>query len=646
MCKGWTVGMGMFMIAACCMGARAQTGEAPPVTELPPVTIIGRARGSGLEDNANITQIITRDDIDRILPASIGELLEYKTGAAVSTGTGSGLPNRSVVSVNGLPPSYTLVLLNGTKLLSEHMHTGQNVDVIPPSAVERIEILRGAASAQYGADAIGGIVNIVTRRYAGRREAEAYVAGGTFNTYEAGGHVCAPVGTRGGLASFVSWERSDGPDMLAPAHRIDNMGYEHVNWLTRYDTAVGDKSEVYAWFNWAHNTMDWRGDTTDSDLLIPSVGLVHALTPTLDLSAEVTYAEWDADLNGEENELWQPEAHLVWRAPAAHTVMMGAEYTHNRFARTAVTAPDQEGHALYLQDEWLASKHVSLLAALRYDKVESLDGAVSPKLAILVKPADPIHLRASVSRGYHAPTLQELYEEGYGHGGTAYRFGNPDLDPEYSTTCMAGIDLYPMPALTIGMNAFYSDIDDMIVPVFEGAWAEQPDIDVWRRQNIDDAIVYGAEANLALQMGEPLRFECGYTWTDNEDEATGRQLPYSPGSSAFAKLILTQPLSRRNKLACFVGARGGFDREAWNWKPAPETPTDNPDGLTTELDDYVSLDLGARLHVGEQWSLFAKVDNVLSEDIENLDDAFTQIDGTPVYRIELRYAFAGADNGS
>ena len=72
-----------------------------------------------------------------------------------------------------LLPNYTLVMINGVPLLTDHMHTGQNIEMIPPESIERIEIMRGAASAQYGADAIGGIVNIITHKKTDKASGQA-----------------------------------------------------------------------------------------------------------------------------------------------------------------------------------------------------------------------------------------------------------------------------------------------------------------------------------------------------------------------------------------------------------------------------------------------------------------------------------------
>lgn len=319
--------------------------------------------------------------------------------------------------------------------------------------------------------------------------------------------------------------------------------------------------------------------------------------------------------------------------------MAGGEYRLNQFRQTAVEAPDPEMFGLFLQDEWSPVDQFSLMLALRYDKVEGVDGVVSPKVSASFLPTDWIRLRASVSRGFHAPTLQELYEEGFWHSGRAYRFGNPNLDPETSATYTAGVEMQPAAFLKLMVYSFYSDLNDMIVPVYEGPWEKDPAIDVWRRRNIEKAIVRGVETYARATLGRHISVEGGYTYTDNEDKETGRRLPYSPGSSLFGRLTATARMAGKAEGSVFVAVRAGFGRQAWNWKPAAGLPPDNPDGLVTKLGDYAKLDAGVAVTFDRRLELFVKIENLLAEDIGNLDDVYTILDGEPFVRAGLRYEF-------
>jgi len=599
--------------------------------------IIGSRKEMLLENTPDIIQVIGRRQIDETKPTSTGELIEYASGVCVETGTGSGLPERSVVSINGLPANYTLVLLDGVRLLTEHIHSGQNLEFIPTESVERLEIMRGAASAQFGSDAIGGIVNVVTRKCRGRREASLTASSGSYGTYESGAHLLLPILSSIRLSSSFNWKQSDGIPLTAPAHRVDNTGYRYLNLFNRFDADLLDATNLFGSINWVSNTMDWRGDETTGSLISSVMGMMHSLSPKMDLSAMVAHSKWDAELNGEINVLFESEAHATFQISDHHTLMTGLDHKWNDFERTAVDAPDQQSHGLFLQHGWIDPRGFSLMMAARYDNVEGIGGALSPKFSLLVQPTGHLRLRASVGRGFHAPTLQELYEEGYGHGGSAYRFGNPDLEPEFSTAYTVGIEIEPAHSVQLMLYAFYNDLTDMIVPVYQGPWDEDPSIDVWKRLNIENAEVYGAEANLRLYLTEFMRVESGYTYSTNQDRDSGRKLSYSPGSSAYGKLMLSSHPGETLALSGFVGIRAVFDRQAWNWKPASDAAPDNPDGLTTPMADYTKLDAGLTLALSRTYEAYLKVENILGENIENLDDAYTVIDGEPVFHVGVRY---------
>ena len=593
-----------------------------------------------LSDVPDVLQVITREEIEEINPRSTGELLEYVSGVTVETGTGSGYPKRSVIGLNGLPPQYTLVLVDGVRLLSEHIHTGQNVEQIPPEAIERIEVMRGAAAAQYGSDAIGGVVNIITRKAGDKSEKSVKVSGGSYDTYTGSFSIFEPITDRLKLSLIASREQSDGIPLEAPTHRLDNMGYEKLNLLSRLEYKLSQSSDVYGWVLGADNTMDWFNDETDSDLETAVVGMRNSITPRIDLHSEVAFSNWSAETGGEEHELLEPESFVTWDVTDYHTLTAGVDFLHREFERSAVeNAPDQDTFGLFLQDEWDVTERLIVMSALRYDKVEEVEGVVSPKISALYSFDAPVRLRGSVSRGFSAPTPQELYEKGSGHGGLAYRFGNPDLDPEYSTTYGLGADFFSGSPFELMVYNFYSKIDDLVVPVYEGPWAGHEPLQVWRRQNIDEARVYGSEIKARYTFSPNFRLEGGATFTDNEDEDTGRQLPFDPGWSPFVKAVANRRLSETWTTSGFVALDGAYNRSAWSWKPAPGAPTADPSGLTTKLDDYENLKAGVSFDYKNSWEFFFKVYNILGQDFEHLDDVHTIIDGEPYFEVGARLSW-------
>ncbi len=641
----WPVLVLLSLLAAAPAGAQDPEKPADKQDEgqtAPPRTVVVTAarREMLLSDVTDVLQVVPRREIEEMRPSSTGEILEYVPGARLETGTGSGLPKRSIVSLNGLPANYTLVLVDGVRLLSEHIHTGQNLEMIPPESIERIEIIRGAASAQYGADAIGGVVNIITRKCGPRPETFVGASAGTYHTYEGNVSILQPATEAVRASVFLHREQSDGVPLLAPAHRVGNMGYERHSGMARVDLDAGESMKAFGWINAVDNVADSRGDDVDSSLVMTAFGGSQRLARPLTLFAQASYSKWEAELAGEENEWIEPETHLVLEVARAHTFTGGVEFRRNRFTRTAVAdVPEQDAFGVFFQDEWRVTEELILAGALRIDDVEDMETALSPKISALYAPDLPLRLRGSVGRGFHAPTLQELYEEGYGHGGRARRFGNPDLEPEHSLTYSLGVEVFPADALQVTAYGHYSDIDDMIVPVYEGPWSVDPSFDVWRRTNIENARVWGGEFMARYTFSPALRLEGGYTYTNTEDEDSGRQLPYHPGSSVFARVVTELALAKSDwKLSAFIGLRAAFDRSAWDWKPPAGAPVGDPSGLVTDLEDYEKLDAGFSVGTGD-FSVFLNAYNLLGQDIENLDDAYTVLDGEPTFKIGFRWTF-------
>jgi len=612
--------------------------EAVKDEEMGVIVITATRTNTLLSDVPDVLQVITRREIEEINPSSTGELLQYLTGTSVETGTGSGRPKRHIAGLNGLPANYTLVLVDGVRLLSEHVHTGRNLELIPVEMIDRIEVARGAASAQYGADAIGGVINIITRKCKDRTEASLAGAAGMYDTYEAGASLLRPVTDNVRLSFFLNREWSAGSPIKAPQHRIGKMGYQQLNLLTRLDVDITESAAAFGWVNWVDGTMDWSDSESDSELVTGVLGAKYSFSPSVRLFAQMSYSKWEAETSGERNALLQPEGYLTWKINDANTLTAGVDFKDHNFERTAVVESGQYTIGAFAQHEWRPLDWLTLMAALRYDGVEGVEGVFSPKASILISPAWPLRIRASASRGFHAPTPQELYEVGYGHGGRALRFGNPDLRPEYSTTLGLGLEAFPGEPFELMVYGYFSDIDDMIVPVYAGPWYDDPDLapgdeptkDVWRRTNIKNARVYGGEVKARYTLSRNLRLEAAYSISDSQDTDTGRKLPYHPGSTLFFKAVGKLPITSAWKGSAFVGLQAAFDRSAWNWKPAEGAPPGDPSGVTTKLGDYQNLVAGLSISYKDRYLLYLNVNNILGQDIENLDDVFTVIDGEPV----------------
>lgn len=589
-----------------------------------------------LTKTPEVMQIITSIDIEQLNVNSTGEILEYLTGVNIESGTGSGYPKRSIVSLDGFPANYTLVMVDGIRLLTEHEHTGQNIDIIPPENIERIEIIKGAASAQYGSDAMGGIVNIVTKKASDKTESSISFSGGSYNTYNTALSVLTPVNDKVSVSTSLNYEQSDGVPLLAPSHRIGKMGYTKFSTMNNLSWLINSKSSLSSNLYYSHNSMEFANDNMYGRMMLSSMDYKHIINDHIHVTARLKYSHWDAEQSAENNGVLNPEIYFSWTKFKNNIITFGTDFNHSKFSRSAVLEHSQNALGAFVQDEIELDKW-SFLAALRYDKADNIKAVITPKFALMYQPYYNLRLRASFGRGFHAPSVMELYEKGYGHGGRAYRFGNPDLQPEYSITSTFSIEYAPIQNFQLLIHGYYNTISNMITPIYSGIWEENPNpdtvIDKWVRTNIHEAKIYGLETTIKYQLDDNLLLECGYNHSYNENSSTGGQLPYFPGESFFSKIIYNYKLSGKLDGLCFVSLRATKNRSAWDWKPATGTDFDNPDGLIRELKDYQLINVGAKFIYNKKLSLFLNAGNILGQNIQKLDDSFTEIDGEPTLKL-------------
>jgi len=614
----------------------SQTIDSLKSYNLQGVTVTASRNQKLLIKTPEVMQIITSKDIEQLNVNSTGEILEYLTGVNIESGTGSGYPKRSIVSLDGFPANYTLIMVDGIRLLTEHEHTGQNVDIIPPENIERIEIIKGAASAQYGSDAMGGIVNIITKKASDKTESSISFSGGSYDTYNTAISVLTPVNDKVSVSTLSNYEQSAGVPLLAPSHRIGKMGYTKFSTMNNLSWVIGSKSSLKSNLYYSHNSMEFGNDNMYGRMLLSSMDYKLNLNDQLIVTARLKYSHWDAEQSKEDNGVLNPEIYFSCTKFKNNIITFGTDFNHTKFSRSAVLEHTQNAIGAFVQDEIELDKW-SFLAALRYDKANNIKAVVTPKFAVMYQPYYKLRLRASFGRGFHAPSVMELYEEGYGHGGRAYRFGNPNLQPEYSTTSTFSIEYAPKRNFQFLIHGYYNTISNMITPIYSGIWEENPNpgtvIDKWVRTNIHEAKIYGLETTIKYQLNNNFLLEGGYNYSYNENSSTGKQLPYFPGEAFFSKIIYNYNLSSKIDGSSFVSLRAAKNRSAWDWKPASGTDFDNPDGLIRALKDYQLINVGVKFTYNKKVNLFLNAGNILGQNIQKLDDSFTEIDGEPTFKI-------------
>ncbi|QOC22211.1 TonB-dependent receptor [Wenzhouxiangella sp. AB-CW3] len=449
--------------------------------------------------------VIDRAAIERSQAPDILELLRLEAGIDMSRAGGPG--GQTSTFMRGTNSNHVLVLIDGVRAASSG--TGSFTwEILDPSHIERIEIVRGPRAARYGSDAIGGVIQIFTRQPEGTSVRAAY---GRYNDRalsaswgsEAFGMSLAGRRVDGFSAQnergFAFDPDDDGFENLSLNLRGSNdLGPGQLSWSARasdgeieFDQGESDFLNYAIQTEYRHDgngPWQWQGqvamyrDRLDTET---PFGFSEAVTRRVQAGVQ-------AERLIEEYTLW-----LIGLDSWRESGVSRNSWAENRYNVGAWTGL----HAHRDRTDWEAS--------LRVDEDEQFGSAVTGNLAGGWRPSDAVRLYASAGRGFRAPNFNQLYSPGSG----GLFAGNPELDPESSWTYEVGSEIRPTDGQTVTLNLFETRIDDLID--FSG-----PE---FQAVNVDRARIRGVELRHQLSL-DAWRTEASYTWQDPEDRDTGQQL--------------------------------------------------------------------------------------------------------------------------
>ncbi|HSR42558.1 MAG TPA: TonB-dependent receptor [Longimicrobiales bacterium] len=539
--RTWTGGAVAALFAAGASPA-ALAGQVP-AGSLDTLTVRVPSRVSpGLSARTRTLAVLTREEIEAVPARSVGDLLRWMNGLELQQRSGA----QADVSLRGAGFEQVLVLVDGVRV-SDAQSGHFDLDLaVPVDRIERIEVLRGPASALFGGDAVGGVVHVVTRPGSRTRVPGSGVAvpggpsvggrveGGSFGTLRLSSTQTVPVGgVRLDLGQ--EWAESDG----------DRPGTDYRNVVVHgaldAPLAGGALGVTGGWADRAFGAADfyapipaWEETRTTRLAADWTSGARGGWRLEARLSARehddlFVFFRDDPESGRNEHEGRQLGAEVV-----ARTVGEGSRFSF---------AGGLEGWTDDLESSNLGSRSESrgavfgegvarvgeagvVTLGLRADGHEAYGGFVSPSLAASWDAAPGIRLRSSVARSFRPPTWTERYYVDPFHRASA------DLDAERAWAWEAGVDWIPSAAWSLRLTGFVRRSEDLI------DWAKPDGSDeevVWVTRNVEEADFTGVELDLGGAGPGGLRWSVGASLLDLD--ATGE-------SGFFSKRAL-RPETRR-----------------------------------------------------------------------------------------------------
>lgn len=533
------------------------TRAALPLDE---VVVTASRREQRLADSPVTTELISRREIEQAQVADLSTILVERLGIQLE----GGHPIGEGVMLQGLGSERVLILVDGQPMLGR-LSGAIDISRLPTSIIERVEVLKGPQSSLYGSEAMGGVVNVITRRAAPERWSIGMdLTGGSQGRTDFASSARGTLGSfdylanGGRRASEITPGRAE--EQGARSEKWD--GLVKVGWAPRPDLEIHGNGvfldERQRWqagqlFHFADN-QQWSGR-----LGADWVRGASQLSPTLyianfnHLSRRATSSSPVAGTGEREIQRLIKGEVLYSREVGPSEIDLGLEVKREEIHSDRVRDRDMTLHSVepYGQLSWtLGDWHIVPGARLSWS--EQWGTHLTPRLATLYRPVPALALRTSIGRGYRAPSFKELYMEFLNLGaGTGYVVrGTPDLQPEVSTNLTAGVE-WALGRVYLRTQLFSNHFDNFIETTLA---ADSSGIAVHTYGNIGDGITRGGEFEGGMTLGA-LRLDGGYAYLEAFESETRERLLGRPRHSARISVEYALPIGFRAVLSgIYTGA--------------------------------------------------------------------------------------------
>jgi len=484
---------------------------------LAPLIVTANRTAQTIDQSLSSVTLITREEIERLQPASITDLLRSRAGIDI-TSSGSFGKQTSLFS-RGTNSNHTLLLVDGVRMGSAN--GGAAWQHLPPSEIERIEIVRGPRTSLYGSDAVGGVIQVFTRRgVTGEPKVNAFVGGGSFNTNKVGASVAG--GTDKFLYSLgVGRFETDGIDVRKDG---DKDGYESLSVSSNleYRLSKATSFQLSLLHSFGESEYDSRtppirdyeefSQTAIRAAWIQKIASNWASEFSLAQGREEkeAYDGYDAYFNTRKDQLaWVNKLQL-----GIHELQLGIDATKDNVDGSTQYLEDSRNNLGVFAQVHVPYGNLTGDASVRYDDNEQFGGKTTGQLALGYWLASDLNLRSSAGTAFVVPSFDNLYMPSSSFYGTTYE-SNPDLKPETSISYELGLNYSPG-NFYFDAAYFYTEIKDLIVSA-----EYKPNF--MMTKNLNEARIQGLEVETGIKF-EGWKLNVAASLLRPEDRETGDDL--------------------------------------------------------------------------------------------------------------------------
>lgn len=601
----------------------------PAENQLNEVVVTGSRIEKPLKDIPVITRVIASEQIRKINPPDIQTLLQYELpGLQIGYNNMSQMPE---ITYQGVGGEYLVFLVDGERISGEGSDHNIDFNRFNVDDIERIEVVRGAASTLYDSNALGGVINIITKsanrpfsgnvsaRYAGYNGENYSLSAGTkqsrFSSLTSLGYrhrdTYTITDTEGKTTTTVNPDGST-TTTQDQAYGATMYGYHIWDASQRFGYSFTDKLSAEVKGSYYHNKRDQRQEKKYYEVYTD-----YALTGKLKyvfntnhlLDGTYVFDRYDKD------QVWnslptttdysnrKQTARLNYTGNVEnHSFSAGVEWQHEylrHYMMKDSSNVSRDHLAVYVQEDWKIVEGVNLIIGLRGDYEEKYALHITPKVSAMYRPCDFFTLRAGYSQGYRSPSLKELYQA-YDMGGLGMfmLYGNENLKPEKSDQYSISAEMNTG-GFNFSLSAYHNRFKDKITYAFISEDSRDQ-----QYINADNNRTTGVEATVNWRMDCGVALTGAYAYVDDYEEVNGK----NTSSVRPHSITFNGSYNRKfGKIGASIALNG-------QWASRLSTYTVTSDGITSFVNydarTMCSLNMGVQLPRGVDVNFL--IDNLLN----------------------------------
>ena len=594
------------------------SGSVPKILDT--LVVTANRTANELRNVGSSITVITAEDIANRQAFSVADVLRSAPGVDVVQTGGLGQPTS--VFIRGAASDQTLVLIDGMEV-NDPSSTGNgfNFSNLMVDNIERIEILRGPQSPLYGSNAIGGVINIITKTGQGETKGYLDAQGGSFGTFRIGGGISGGDGIvdYNISASHLEQDGFSAADEALPGNSEDD-GYKNTTVSASLGVKPLDNLDFKGQIRFVEDAVE--GDNCGG----PFCDNLFADTKNKHLAAGLKghlvlfEGFWDQTLNlgyNHDNRIfrdptpgsffpfsefqgnrfkvdWQNDLYIH----ETNTLTFGIEHEEDWITTNTIAQQSQQTTGYYMQDQIRLWDRSITTAGIRLDDNNRFGGQITWRVTQLIA-IDEIgmRLKGSYGTGFKAPSLFQLFGPPIPPFPPFFpgsNVGNPALKPERSQGWDAGVEqAFWDERILIGASYFYNSFDSLINFTFGRGF-----------QNIDSARTNGVETFIEFQPIDSLTLKGTYTYLHSRDDATRDRLFRRPThKGSFNANYRFLEAADVNLNVVLVG-----DRDFNDFMQA----------VRQEVAGYVVVNLAAGYQINSHLKVFARVDNLFDQEYQEV----------------------------